>query len=97
FLPTLSRQEAASTLRDRGRALRGLADYYRALLASDWIRDKPVHVRWQYERGIALAEADAAWCAEIADRLTEGLSAEVAEDWAAERWRLLEREPHHTH
>jgi hypothetical protein len=35
---------------------------------------KPVHVTWQFERNIALAEAEAWWCDETAQRIESGVS-----------------------
>ena len=72
FSRSLPREEAAATLRGRAKALRGSVEYMRALVASEWVRHKPVQVRWHYERSIALAAADAAWCEEIAERRRRG-------------------------
>lgn len=85
FLPALSRDEAAAMLRNRARAQRASADAVRAMLASDWARDKPVHVRWQLERSIALAEADASWCDRVAESVAAGWSPDRGREAAADR------------
>lgn len=78
FLSELPRDEAAATLRGRAKALRGSVEYMRALVASEWVRHKPVQVRWHFERSIALAAADAAWCEEVAELVDAGLTSHGA-------------------
>lgn len=75
FLPVLPRQEAAAALRNRARVLRGHAEFFRTAIHTGWASTgKPVHVTWQFERNLVLAEAEADWCDRTAGLVESGLS-----------------------
>jgi DNA-binding PadR family transcriptional regulator len=69
FLPALSREEAVAALRNRALQLRAGAAQLVAATTADWADNKPVYVSWLWERNIAMAEAEIAWCESTAARL----------------------------
>ena len=69
FLPALSREEAAAALRNRATQLRAGAQQLEAATVADWADNKPEFVVWLWERSIALAEAEIAWCERTAERV----------------------------
>lgn len=87
FLPSLPRDEAASSLRNRARMLRTAADVMRGSLESGWMRtSKPPHVSWMFERVILLMEAEIPWCERVADQVEAGASylpEDTSRGWAA--------------
>jgi DNA-binding PadR family transcriptional regulator len=72
FLPALPREEAAAALRNRARLLESVAEAYRSALAG--AASKPTHVAWQFDRSIALAEAEKSWCERTALLVESGVS-----------------------
>ncbi|MFD0782857.1 PadR family transcriptional regulator [Micromonospora azadirachtae] len=97
FLPALPRDEAAAALRNRAILLRAGMAWMRTSLESDWLRDtKPVHVGWMFELWTARAEAEAAWCERIAERIDSGVSYLPAGIDRAEGWSGWEQQlPRH--
>jgi DNA-binding PadR family transcriptional regulator len=86
FMPAVSREEVAAALRNRARMLAAHNDGVRAALTSGWAvpSQKPEHVRWMLELGIARAEGEIAWCEKVADQVEAGVpffSAELEERW----------------
>ncbi|MCO8272410.1 PadR family transcriptional regulator [Actinoplanes sp. TRM 88003] len=69
FLPALSREESAAALRSRAAQLRAGAQHLEVAMTADWADDKPVFVAWMWERNIAMAEAEIAWCERTAKRI----------------------------
>ena len=69
FLPALPREEAAAALRNRAAQLRAGAKQLAAATTADWADNKPEFVVWMWERSIALAEAEIAWCERTAERV----------------------------
>ena len=74
FLPALPREEAVAALRNRAAVLRTTNDSYRAAAESGWLRTKPLHVTWMFERHIARAEGEIEWCERIAKLIESGVS-----------------------
>ena len=72
FLPFLSREEAAAALRNRALQLQAGVKQLAAAMGSDWVADKPVYVSWMWELTMARAEAEIAWCEQIAQRIEAG-------------------------
>jgi DNA-binding PadR family transcriptional regulator len=72
FLPALAPEEASAALRNRALQLRAGAQQLTAAMAADWADHKPVHVSWMWERNIALAEAEIAWCERTATLIEQG-------------------------
>jgi DNA-binding PadR family transcriptional regulator len=95
FLPALPRDEAAAALRNRARLLEATIETHRAALAADWSTAvKPTHVAWQFDRMIALAEAEKSWCERTALLVESGVSylpenlgedTELWREWAEQR------------
>lgn len=90
LLPAMPREEAAAALRNRARVLTAANDQLRAGLAAHWMRQKPAHVSWMFELGIAKAEAEVAWCLRVAGLIESNVSYvpdSVSDDADRERWR----------
>jgi DNA-binding PadR family transcriptional regulator len=98
LLPALPRREAVAALRNRARVLDGLCTQMVDVLsvAPQWLAEKPVHVRWTFELGMARAEVESAWCRRIADRIEAGEGSHAGEVDPVEagmRWReVIEKE-----
>jgi DNA-binding PadR family transcriptional regulator len=87
FLPALPPAEAVAALRNRASALRGSAEFFRIGISGGWATvRKPIHVTWQFERTIAVNEAEAAWCDQIAERIESGVSYDVAVQDGIDGW-----------
>jgi DNA-binding PadR family transcriptional regulator len=86
FLPAMPREEAGAALRNRAGVLKVINDKLRAAMKSDWIRNKPTHVTWMWELGIARAEAEIAWCERIAELVESGTSYLPPGFPPADRW-----------
>ena len=69
FLPALPREEAAAALRNRATQLRAGAQQLESATTADWADNKPAYVAWMWERSIAMAEAEIAWCERTAKRI----------------------------
>ena len=95
FVVALPRQEAASALRNRAGLVRARVIDLKEMLESresceESDREKPVHVRWVFERSVAKGEAEIAWCLRVAERIEAGEGIHEGEpgvDEAARRWR----------
>jgi DNA-binding PadR family transcriptional regulator len=91
LLPAMPREEAAAALRNRARVLAVINEKFRAAMAADWMRNKPVHVGWMWELSIAKGEAEIAWCSRIAALIESGMSYFPAgfavDDPGWEKWR----------
>lgn len=74
FLPSLSREEAASALRNRAMQLRAGVQQLESALTTDWMDNKPAYVAWMWELAVARSEAEIAWCERIAKRVEQGES-----------------------
>jgi DNA-binding PadR family transcriptional regulator len=75
FLPALPREEAAAALRNRARLLQATIETHRAGMAADSSAGfRPAHVAWQFDRMIALAEAEKSWCERTAQLVESGVS-----------------------
>jgi DNA-binding PadR family transcriptional regulator len=95
FLPALPREEAAAALRNRARLLEATIETHRAALAADSSAGfRPVHVAWQFDRMIALAEAEKSWCERTARLVESGVSylPETFDPNDAERWREWDKQ-----
>lgn len=100
FLPALAREEAAAALRNRARLLEATIETHRAALAVDSSAAgfRPVHVAWQLDRMIAMAEAEKSWCERTARLVESGVSylpetfdPETFDPDDAELWREWEK------
>ncbi len=69
FLPALPREESAAALRNRANQLRAGVQQLEAATKADWADNKPAFVAWMWERSIAMAEAEIAWCERTARRI----------------------------
>ncbi|MEV0458842.1 PadR family transcriptional regulator [Catellatospora methionotrophica] len=89
LMTELPREEVAAALRHRARRLRAENEGAAAAIASGWAvpENKPTHVRWMIELGIARNEGEIAWCERVAERIEAGepyLSPELMERWKRE-------------
>lgn len=74
FLGTMPREEASAALRNRAVQLKAGVHQLEAAMTADWVDNKPVYVSWLWERSIAIAEAEIAWCERTAKRIESGES-----------------------
>jgi DNA-binding PadR family transcriptional regulator len=72
FLPALSREEAASALRNRAAQMRAGVAQLEAATNAEWADQKPVYVAWMWELSIVRAEAEIAWCERTAKKVEAG-------------------------
>jgi DNA-binding PadR family transcriptional regulator len=72
FLSVLPREEAAAALRNRAMQLQAGVHALQSAMSTDWIDSKPIYVSWMWERSMATAEAEIAWCERIARRIEAG-------------------------
>ncbi|WP_308120794.1 PadR family transcriptional regulator [Paractinoplanes bogorensis] len=70
FLPGLPSEETAAALRNRATQLRAGVQQLESMSAADWSDGKPIYVKWMWERNIAMAEAEIAWCEKTATRIS---------------------------
>jgi DNA-binding PadR family transcriptional regulator len=75
LMTELPREEVAAALRHRARQLRADNEGARAAIGSGWAvpENKPTHVRWMLELGIARAEGEIAWCERVAEQIEAGV------------------------
>ncbi|WP_246158304.1 PadR family transcriptional regulator [Catellatospora sichuanensis] len=90
LMTELPREEVAAALRHRARRLRADNEGAGAAIASGWAvpDNKPTHVRWMLELGIARNEGEIAWCERVAERIDSGepyLSEELLARWKQAR------------
>jgi DNA-binding PadR family transcriptional regulator len=69
FLPALSREEAATALRNRATQLRAGVQQLEAATTAEWADHKPVFVAWMWELTIVRSEAEIAWCERTAKKI----------------------------
>jgi DNA-binding PadR family transcriptional regulator len=74
LMTELPREEVAAALRHRARQLRTESEGAAAAIASGWAvpENKPTHVRWMLELGIARNEGEIAWCERVAGQIEAG-------------------------
>jgi len=81
FLGTMPRDEAVAALRNRAMQLKAGVHQLEAAMTADWADDKPAYVSWQWERSVAIAEAEIAWCERTAKRIESGESYRLPTTW----------------
>lgn len=74
LMTELPREEVAAALRHRARQLRTENEGARAAIESGWAvpDNKPTHVRWMLELGIARSEGEIVWCERVAAQIEAG-------------------------
>jgi hypothetical protein len=50
-------------------------------MTAEWVDDKPTYVTWLWERSVAIAEAEIAWCERTAGRIEAGDSYGLPQVW----------------
>lgn len=75
LMTELPREEVSAALRHRARQLRTENEGSRAAIESGWAvpDNKPAHVRWMLELGIARNEGEITWCERVAEQIEAGV------------------------